>query len=158
MVLPRDEEKAEALVYDKLRMSREPLAYSSGLLPHLVPHYRTDLKQITLPAWAVESPPHNVVLHELGHALDFLYSSEGIVLSELPQVAEVLRKVPPLDRHCLEQDTLKENNLEQFATSFEAFFNETEVEKKHEFFHTVDDIDISFVALMCKYFVDPFKG
>ena len=157
MVLPKDKDRAEELVYNVLRVERKPIPHLGNVMPHAHPHYRPDIKTIVLPAWALNKPTHNIVLHELGHALDFLYYGEGYLISDVPVMARMLRKVPPLDYHCLEQDSISDNNVEQFAASFEAFFNEKEpTTQTHELYHTVHDIDEGFVKLMRKYFVDPF--
>ncbi len=156
MVLPEDGEKSEALMYGLLRVKREPIPYV-GVLPHLCSHYQPSLSTIVLPTKNLRKATHNVVIHELGHALDFLYFRSGRLVSDVASVVNCIRSVPPLDSHCEEQDTAKNNNLEQFASSFEAFFNEyAPPSRKSEFYHTIDELDYRFVELMRKNFIDPF--
>jgi len=160
MILPEDEVRAKELCYGLLRL-REERFQLVDKYPHEIPHYDAIRKTIIIPELYLEKSQHNVVLHELGHAVDNLYYDSGYLLSNHPAVAEAIRKVPPLDSHCQEMDTHWGSNCEQFASSFEAFFNEKILdgakEKKSEFYHTVNDIDESFISLARESLVKPFQ-
>jgi len=156
MVLPPVAPRAEELCYRLLRLPYEPSALT-GQLPHEEAAYWTTRRLIVIPhrhLWAAE---YNVVLHEIGHALDHLALRAGGLLSNLPKVANCLRRVPPLDPHCARLDALVQRNLEQFATSFEAFFNERRAGSGC-YYHSVHDLDQSFINLMQHYLVRPFRA
>lgn len=154
MVLPDNTARAEQLVYKTLRVKSAPLQHME-VYPHNHPHYRPERKLIILPRWSLNLKK-NLVLHEIGHAFDHLYYSGKKVLSSVHSVAEALRKIPPLDYHCMKQDSLTNTNVEQFATSFEAFFNEQHHDGADEYCHTIHDLDESFIGLMQKHFIEPF--
>ncbi len=154
MVLPSTDQ-AEDLCYRLLRLPYEPSALT-GNLPHQEAAYWTARRLILLPARCLWNTEFNVVLHEIGHAMDHLALRSGQLLSSLPQVARCLRKVPPLDPHCARLDSIVHRNLEQFATSFEAFFNERKV-RPSRYYHSIHDLDQSFINLMQRYLVRPFR-
>jgi hypothetical protein len=157
--LPYDDDKAQDIVYNRLRISKEPLDSLPDLLPHEHPHYQVGIKTIILPWGALDNPGHNIVIHEIGHALDYLYLGNGRLISSTKTASHFLRKIPPLDDHCLVQDTKYENNVEQFATCFEAFFNEREPHLRYsDSYHSICQIDPGFVKLVNKYFIGPFSS
>ncbi len=155
MVLPEGQ-RAEELCYGLLAAPKQHLNLSKRF-PHEHPHYQPRTKTVVLPSWSLTDAYHNVALHEIGHATDFLFLGDGRAISDIEHVVRALKKVPPLDSHCKEQDNHYKNSREQFATSFEAFFNEKFTSTGSKYYHTIDELDESFIRIVNRNFIDPFS-
>lgn len=91
--------------------------------PHTFNAYYPKEKRIILHGWALRQQNSNVVLHELGHAFDYLMFYENCI-SEFPLSKKALRYTKPLDNHTIVQDKFHGRMAEHFATCFEAYFSE----------------------------------
>lgn len=97
--------------------------------PHEAPHYHIFSKQITLSKAHLYTKSYNVVLHELGHAVDFLFNSYD-QLSRTPFVRDKLLCTPHLNEYTKTMDSGRNDLSEHFATCFSAYFTEPIGEKK----------------------------
>jgi hypothetical protein len=153
-VLPKGKE-AEKLAYGHLNLPRTILT-GVELMPHEHPHYDVRAKSIIIPMHALQTWEHNVLIHEIGHAVDYLYSDHGQI-SMMRPFKSLLNSFDSLDSHCEKQDSLCGGKGEQFATCFEAFFSEP-IHGAGEFLHNIDDLSPEIIRAFQKHMVDPFKA
>jgi hypothetical protein len=152
-VLPANREDAKVFVSKHLRIADKKLA-GDGRKTADTSHYRPDRKTILLTSDALFYPSgENILLHELGHAIDFLYYGGGKTLSEYPSVKAALRLDKPLNDYC--RDKYKKSNkpFEQFATAFTAYF----VEPSDNTIPTVDDLSFLMVRIIRERLIKPFE-
>ena len=152
-VLPKELERARQLLYGHLRHPRRIEAFPKQESCRIA-HYNHVTKRIILPERYIYPIRHNVPIHEIGHALDHLYYGNRW-LSAHPKI-EPLLKDNPLDKHCARCDKETGLYLEQFATSFEAYFNEPQ-NNKGPYFHTIDDINPKLLRIIHDKLVEPFR-
>lgn len=107
--------------------------------PHEAPHYHIFSKQITLTKSHLYSKCYNILLHELGHSIDFLLNLSGRPLSSEPFVADKLLHTPHLNEYTEKIDTERNQLSEHFATCFSAYLSEPIDEFKHGY-HSIDEL------------------
>lgn len=125
VVLPEGEKNAHRIIHKRLRIKEQDLP-GDGRLTHRTAHYRHDMRLVILTQkafWGHEG--ENIFLHEIGHAVDFLYSDRQR-LSDNPRINNALEPDRPLNQYCADKQKQHGNLLEQFATAFSAYFTEYE--------------------------------
>jgi len=73
----------------------------------------------------------SIVLHEIGHALDFALGINTYLSDETP---EIFKGGTPLDWYA------NSNNIERFATCFESLFNHEDSISTDYFDHTIKEV------------------
>lgn len=152
VVLPPDPEKAYLFVKNNLKIKEKKLK-GDGRLVHLTSHFMPDRKLLIMSNKAFWlNRGENVFLHELGHALDFLYSEKTMV-SYLPKVWKALRPKKPLNKYCSDKQKKNKDLVEQFATSFAAYFNEHPEDQVP----TIRDLSSELIDIFNFLFIKPFE-
>lgn len=126
---------------------------SFGREPCDTAHYIYASRRIIMPADSFYDDDSNVLLHEIGHAVDHLYLEQGW-LTQVPEVVKALRPNKPLNPYCYIQDREAGVPLEQFATSFEALFTYERRRNNHE----VSELSEEFVELAKGLFFERFQS
>lgn len=145
---------SKELLTEQLRIDGKDWEFS----PSKRNFYEHSKKRIIIHEWALPKagPAHNVILHELGHAFDFLLGySNGQPLSRGEHVRKILEKTPELDNHVSEQDGKTSERFEHFATCFEAYFNPP-ARVKRKYYHCASDLHPKTYAFF-KYLLEPFE-
>lgn len=125
--LPRRADKARRFYHDQLGFSSGYLGNGRDFME--IAFYSPETKRIVIPHQAAfENPFGNVLLHEIGHAFDFIFDYAGYRISSYPEVVKALRPKKPLTPYCRVQDEASGMLLEQFGYSFEAYFQEPEAD------------------------------
>jgi len=153
-VLPEDVQKASNIVHKRLQIPDKTLA-EDGRVTAETPQYRPKQRLILFPhAQFWNYYVDTTMLHEVGHAVDYLWSDRGLFSSQ-PGVAEVLRGMGPLSTYCEEKDRdNKHINIEQFATAFSLYFQESEPYREK----SVYTLSKEAVSLIRDCLVAPFSG
>lgn len=145
----------EEILTEQLRINGKDWGFS----PSKRNFYEHAKRRIIIHEWALPraGPSHNVILHELGHAFDFLFGYEnGQPLSRGEFTRKALEKTPELDDHVSREDKKNSERFEHFATCFEAYFNPPVAEKK-EHYHCVNDLHPRTYEFF-KYLLKPFES
>jgi hypothetical protein len=99
----------------------------------------------------------NVLLHELGHAIDFNYTSvRGQAISNHHVVWDALRVDNQLNKYCEDKLDKTGFQLEQFACSFVAFFQEPDNSTPGRV-STIDDLSPELVRFFKTNIMDHFQ-
>ena len=121
-------------------------------------HFRYPEKLIIIPHSSFyQQYGENVLIHELGHAVDFLYlNGPNDVLSSQPTMWKALRVKKQLNKYCA--DKLKQSGLmlEQFACSFCAFFQEPDKDLGGRV-STIDELSPELIAFFNKNIMEYFQ-
>jgi hypothetical protein len=154
-VLPRDEQKAQELLTQRLSIKEPTLnGIEGGRVTHKTAHYRPDSKLIILPYTSFHNEwGENPLMHEVAHAIDFLYMGDGTLLCQHPGIFKALRIDKPLNGYCERMYERDKIPLEQFACSFCAYFQEP-TENRSEV-NDIDDLSpelIKFFNQIVKHF------
>lgn len=99
----------------------------------------------------------NVLIHEVAHAVDFNYTATtGEVISAHQTVWDSLKPDRPLNKYC--EDNLEKTGfqLEQFACSFSAFFQEPDKDLRAKV-ATIDDLSPELIQFFKKNIMDHFR-
>lgn len=151
-ILPKKGKEAQRVAYDLLKLERTKKR-DDGRNWLEIGHYNPGAKQIIIPYESFYNDnKYGTVLHEVGHAVDYLYASNGGRLSKNKNFLKAMRLAKPLDSHC------KGAEREQFATAFSAFFTHKYDFRPTIYHHNIREITKGFIILANKYFVKPFKG
>lgn len=153
-VLPQNQEDAWKLIQRQFGDKRNKLRGDSRKTTE-VAHYRPKEKVIIMPYKAFVRSNNNPFLHEIGHAVDFLYVKSGKKFSSFDGVRASLHPDKPFDSYCSKKDKKSGALLEQFATGFAAYFKEPEVGLGEL---SVDDLSSDFIRIMGSKILKPFKG
>jgi hypothetical protein len=148
VVLPRGPGSALRFIRERLAINERVIG-GDGRLLHLTSHYDNVRKLIVMSNdsfWSNEG--ENVFLHEVGHAVDFLYREDRVLLSFLPKIIKILEPDKPLNDYCKRKYNDNNNLIEQFATAFAAYFNEVKGPETP----TVDDLNPALVNLFNNLF------
>jgi hypothetical protein len=94
----------------------------------------------------------NTILHEIGHAVDFLlWENEGR-LSGHKDIIPLLKPKHPLNKYCKQKEKQNNDLTEQFACSFAAYFKEPD----NSPVNNIDDLDKRFIDFMGQKIITPF--
>ena len=126
-VLPAGESWSDRFYCRQMRTA--PYAQlGDGRVMSQTPHYNISKKAAVIPfSWFYSHLGSYALIHEVGHALDYLFLGTGTRLSDSPEVGEVLTSRGPLSKYTQEKDGRYGNHAEQFAEGFEAYFREPNV-------------------------------
>jgi hypothetical protein len=130
--------KSSEFLYNTLGREMK-LCHPDTRYPHQAPHYHMYSKQIVVTKANLYAKCYNILLHELGHAVDFLMSYTAEPLSDSPAVAKVLRRTRHLNKYTKEMDTERNQLAEHFATCFSAYLSEPVNEFKRGY-HSIDEL------------------
>jgi hypothetical protein len=121
-------------------------------------HFRYPEKLIIIPHSSFyQQYGENVLIHELGHAVDFLYSDgENSILSSQPYIWKALRVKKLLNKYCADKFKQSGLMLEQFACSFCAFFQEPDKELLGQV-STIDNLSPELVSFFNKNIMEHFQ-
>lgn len=151
-VLPNDKEKARSLLQSQLGVTAKYLE-NDGRETILTSHYQPTKRAIIIANktfWSARAG--DVFIHELGHAIDYLYSKR--VLSSYPKIYNALRPEKPLTSYCRRKFKKDGNLLEQFATSFSAYFREPEDSGADAHIYQLSD---ELLKIFNRLFIKPFE-
>ena len=153
-VLPPYEAAAKKILYGRLHVKSESLGEDDDRLAHQTAHYRSKEKVIVLPYTHFLGPHSaNTFLHEVGHAVDFLYS-DNHMFNEYKVVREALEAQKPFTDYCRNKDKISGKPLEQFATGFAGFFQEA---MQGAVFPSIGALNPKLVSIIKNHLVGPFK-
>lgn len=151
-VLPQEKEKAEWILHTHLRIEERELR-SDGRPAISTAHYRRDSRLLILPSRVLDiTTGENIVIHEIGHALDNLFLGNGKDLSNIEKVTEFLRADEPLTDYCRTKYEESGRLVEQFAVAFAAYFCEPEVSAMRCCINHLDERLIVFFRTILKRF------
>lgn len=151
-ILPKNKKDVKNLV-KKLGIVEEKIK-GDGRQVSETAQYRPEQKIILLPHKALyRAGGENILLHELGHAIDFLYY-DNTLLSNHSKIWCALRPDKPLNDYCKRRYKERNDLVEQFATSFSAFFSEPDdVDIKPN----IEDLDPTLIRIFQKNLIKPFE-
>jgi len=118
-------------------------------------HYRPKDKAIVIPHSSFVRYRHNPLLHEVGHAVDYLYTRGTRTVSSYKTVKASLHLDRPFTDYCKRKDSKSTHPLEQFATGFEAYFREPAAGNEEL---TINDLTDEFIRIVRDKIVLPFSG
>lgn len=134
----RGDLESSKFIYNKL--GREMEIYPPDTrYPHEAPHYHMFSKQITVTKAHLYTKCYNILLHETGHAIDFLLNQARRPISEEPFVRDKLLYTPHLNEYTKKIDTERNQLAEHFATCFSAYLSEPINEFKQGY-HSIDEL------------------
>lgn len=153
-VLPPYEAGADEIVYKRLHIRERVMGPDDDRLAHQTAHYQTARKAIIIPyVHFLGQHSASVFLHEIGHAIDFLYYGNRL-LCEHPPVKKALHPGHPFNEYCQQKDAASGKPIEQFATGFAAFFQET---TPGDAFPSITALSPEFISIIRTTLVVPFE-
>jgi hypothetical protein len=152
-ILPQGRVQARLFLRRNLNIYDEVIDLEEDLRPTVgTPHYRPRSRRIIIPHETLYSNKGNVLLHEVGHAVDHLYlaKSSKKLFSSYRDVIRALRPEKPLDAYCASKYRRNKDLQEQFATAFEAYFCEPgETTKKYH--HDITDLSPQMIDIFNRH-------
>lgn len=157
-VLPRDQEAAKNLLLRVTPTIEKFINLPGGSCFYLNrAHYSATYNTIFIPHESLYAERgESVLLHEVGHAIDFNYSKEWNAISNCKYIWDALRKQGHLNKYC--EDKFKETGyrLEDFACSFVAYFQEPDANILVEN-TTVDRLNTTMVQFFKQKIMENFQ-
>lgn len=154
-VLPRDPERVRDVLFQHFKFESEFMGGGDTRLLSETAFYSPYKRLIVLhQQFLYDTWRECTTLHEIGHAVDFLYYDQKQNLSEVDVIKRALRPDRPLNPYCKKKQKANNDLNEQFACSFAAYFKEPE---PHSVANHVNELSKDFIELMQHYIISPFK-
>lgn len=151
-LLPEDKELAQQLIHEHIGVKQRKFPFGSRLIAE-TSHYDIQRKIIFLTHQSLFERKENVVLHEIGHAIDYLFCSRGCPISRYKGVVKALCPTKPLTKYCAKSYKKTGILTEQFATAFTAYFYEPE---KHRYEKNITDLSPKLIKFFRTRLIEPF--